>query len=388
MSQKDSIFDGFEQSNTTPVPDILFDKLLVELSGAELKVLMYIIRRTAGFKKTEDAISLTQFEKGITTREGKKLDCGCGIKRRQTIVDALASLEKRGYIVSHKTKTSEKDNATTVYQIHFRGVVSKPYHLSELGGSFKTVPPSFNSGLGGVVAETVPPVVSKPDPQETVLQQTERKNECDPTSAISNEDESYIPSSAPSLSFSADPSPELSPPSVDNQASSVDKMPVVQDDHIAKPTIPETTHENGEQHNSVESVTTGNTSQGVYNCAIRQEPTLTADEQGPYDLWCQLPFIKVPPRITATVKKHCKTLAPHTQTLEDMVSLEAFARKEHKLADDKLTQLGNLANPDCLNGWLKKKSPSVICFQEKQKLKTAKQANDEWVASLKADPWK
>jgi hypothetical protein len=28
------------------VPDQLFDELLVELSGAELKVLLYIIRRT------------------------------------------------------------------------------------------------------------------------------------------------------------------------------------------------------------------------------------------------------------------------------------------------------------------------------------------------------
>src|ERR1700724_2749026 len=166
-----SSFEGFEQANTTPVPDILFDELLSELSGSELKVLLYIIRRTRGFKKDTDAISLNQFQYGITTKDEKQLDKGCGIKRRQTIVDALVSLEKKGYIISYKTKTSEGDNDVTVYRIHFKGVVSKPDYPPSSDGGFKTVPPSFKTGPG-VVAETGLPVVSKPDPQETVIQET------------------------------------------------------------------------------------------------------------------------------------------------------------------------------------------------------------------------
>ena len=195
-SQDGPSFNGFEQSNTTPVPDVLFDELLEKLTGAELKVLLYIIRRTAGFKKTTDAISLTQFEKGITTRDGKQLDRGCGIKRRQTIVDALVSLEKKGCIVSYKTKTNEGDDATTVYQIRFKGVVSKPDHPSSSEGSFKTVPPSYKTGLG-VVAKTVPPVVSKPYPQETVIQQTElqeRKNGASQQKANDSDQKPSIPS--------------------------------------------------------------------------------------------------------------------------------------------------------------------------------------------------
>jgi hypothetical protein len=215
MSKKsqNSGFNGFEQSNTTPVPDVLFDELLSELSGSELKVLLYIIRRTAGFKKTTDAISLTQFEKGITTREGKQLDRGCGIKRRQTIIDALASLEEKGYIVSSKAKTSEGDDATTVYQVRFKGVVSKPdYPSSSPKGSFKTGLPSYNTGLG-VVDKTVPPVVaktglpvvSKPYPQETViqetvLQETERQESVAPTSAQELQTSSQPEPSSPSLS--------------------------------------------------------------------------------------------------------------------------------------------------------------------------------------------
>ena len=45
------IFRGFDSPNYTQVPDILFDERMAHLSGAELKVLLYIIRRTFGFKK-------------------------------------------------------------------------------------------------------------------------------------------------------------------------------------------------------------------------------------------------------------------------------------------------------------------------------------------------
>jgi hypothetical protein len=51
-------FKGYSSPNYTPVPDELFDEQLPDLSGAELKLLLYIIRRTFGFKKESDNISL------------------------------------------------------------------------------------------------------------------------------------------------------------------------------------------------------------------------------------------------------------------------------------------------------------------------------------------
>jgi hypothetical protein len=47
-------FRGYTSPNYTPVPDELFDEQLPDLSGAELKLLLYIIRRTFGFKKESD----------------------------------------------------------------------------------------------------------------------------------------------------------------------------------------------------------------------------------------------------------------------------------------------------------------------------------------------
>ena len=47
-------FRGYPGPNYTPVPDELFDEQLPDLSGAELKVLLYVIRRTFGFKRESD----------------------------------------------------------------------------------------------------------------------------------------------------------------------------------------------------------------------------------------------------------------------------------------------------------------------------------------------
>ncbi len=175
------IFEGFESSNTTAVPDILFDELLSKLSGAEIKVLLYIIRRTAGFKKTTDAISLSQFEKGIITHEGKVLDKGCGLNR-ETICKALQSLEKKGCIKTEKRTAKKRDKDTTLYSIRFKGdaqVVGKSDHV-----------PSRKSELPNLVGKsdygsrkTSKMVVGKSDLQDTVIQDTDKQDVVDAANA-------------------------------------------------------------------------------------------------------------------------------------------------------------------------------------------------------------
>jgi len=46
-------FGGFLAPITTPVPDVIFDEIITEVENAEQRVLFYIVRRTAGFKKTK-----------------------------------------------------------------------------------------------------------------------------------------------------------------------------------------------------------------------------------------------------------------------------------------------------------------------------------------------
>lgn len=77
-----SAFPGFRVPSYTMVPDELFDQLMPDLSGSALKVLLYIVRRTFGFKKQSDTISLTQLCCGITTRDGRALYTHCCGHRR------------------------------------------------------------------------------------------------------------------------------------------------------------------------------------------------------------------------------------------------------------------------------------------------------------------
>jgi DNA-binding transcriptional ArsR family regulator len=166
-------FEGFDNPTTTPVPDVVFDVLLARLKEAELKALLYIIRRTFGFKKDRDPISFNQFLRGIRTREGKILDEGCGVKDRTTLSRALKALEEMGVVISEKGMDERGENMTTVYSLRFKG----------LDGREDRTPNSSGQEAGGVVGnsyhrsrDSPPPVVGNPYPQETVLQQTEKQD--------------------------------------------------------------------------------------------------------------------------------------------------------------------------------------------------------------------
>ena len=89
------------------VPDQLFDELLAELSGAEIKVLLYIIRRTYGFKRERDAISLSQMLCGIQTKDGKVLDRGVGLSK-PTLLAAMRGLTERGIVRAERQRSAER----------------------------------------------------------------------------------------------------------------------------------------------------------------------------------------------------------------------------------------------------------------------------------------
>jgi hypothetical protein len=111
-------FRGFRSPAYTQVPDELFDELLPDLSGAELKTLLYVIRRTFGFKRESDSISLAQMLHGLHASDGRRLDRGVGISK-PTLLQALRSLEDRQVIVTERRRSAEKGNEPTVYRLRF-----------------------------------------------------------------------------------------------------------------------------------------------------------------------------------------------------------------------------------------------------------------------------
>jgi hypothetical protein len=168
---------GFLRPTTTPTPDEIFDVWLSELTGSELKVLLYIVRRTFGFKKDVDWISLTQICQGIVTRDGKVLDRGTGLSRT-SVSRAIKTLESLGLIVVSRSRDKSGEYTVNTYRLRFRGFGdgndsdSNNNDGDGQGGSPKSGP--------GVVqksnyrsAKSGPPVVQKLDPQQTESQETE-----------------------------------------------------------------------------------------------------------------------------------------------------------------------------------------------------------------------
>ncbi len=107
----------YTPTHYTPVPHATLDALLPTLRGSEAKVLLYIQRRTLGFGKTADAISLAQFQRGIVTRDGRTLDGGCGVRDRSTLIAALRVLADRGIIVVEHRKGTHGGDLATVYRL-------------------------------------------------------------------------------------------------------------------------------------------------------------------------------------------------------------------------------------------------------------------------------
>lgn len=96
----------------------------MELSGAELKALLYIVRRTFGSKRNRDNLSLSQMLQGIQTRDGRLLDRGAGLSKK-TLLLALRSLEDRGIILTERRQSVEKGNEPTAYCLNVVGALGE-----------------------------------------------------------------------------------------------------------------------------------------------------------------------------------------------------------------------------------------------------------------------
>jgi phage replication O-like protein O len=92
--------------NSTQIPDIILDRWMAELSGAEFKVLLYVARRTYGFGKESDKISLNQMASGIRRRDGTILDLGTGLSR-SGVKSACNSLIESGVLIRTNNRSEE-----------------------------------------------------------------------------------------------------------------------------------------------------------------------------------------------------------------------------------------------------------------------------------------
>ena len=158
-------FGGFHSPRYTMVPDALFDELMAYLSGAELKVLLYIIRRTFGFKKESDSISLNQICHGITTREGQVLDQGTGLSQ-STVQLALKGLLEKQAIVARRSSSPNRGYEATTYCLNLGDAPPS--------GNETKSPPSPIIGKGGFTdyRQSPSPIIGETTNRETTDRRT------------------------------------------------------------------------------------------------------------------------------------------------------------------------------------------------------------------------
>ncbi len=156
-------FRGFGAPSFTQIPNELFDQLLAELSSSELRVLLYIMRRTYGFQRNSDAISLSQFVDGIVADDGTYRDHGAGVSKSAAAA-ALRSLEARGFIEVMRARDARLGDRPTTYTLRMAETVS-----------IQRTPPvqPLDTPSPKTAQEGVQPL----DTQKKELQNKERKND-------------------------------------------------------------------------------------------------------------------------------------------------------------------------------------------------------------------
>ncbi len=164
MPPEDSFYyEGFSGPNGTIVPDDVFDVLAPRLKESELRVLLYIVRRTFGFGKSADAISLRQLTDGIQTRDGRTLDYGTGMSRK-AVVAGVRGLVEKGIITVHRHTSERGDQSVNVYRLRFRD--SQPVTQSNHGGVPAPLPTVTEENHASVPEPPSP--VTNGNPQESV----------------------------------------------------------------------------------------------------------------------------------------------------------------------------------------------------------------------------
>lgn len=148
-------FQGFSPPYYTPVPDLLFDEIMQDLNAGELKTLLYIIRRTFGFKRSSDDISLAQMLNGITTKDGRRLDRGVGLSK-PTLLKSLRTLKEKNLIEANRNRNDKQGDVATTYRLKMAS-----------GGGKETLPPRGKKSLPGGWSKNF-------TTQETVIQETEQ----------------------------------------------------------------------------------------------------------------------------------------------------------------------------------------------------------------------
>jgi len=169
----------------TQIPNVFIDEHMALLDNPELRVLLYIARRTFGFSRAKDDIPIQQIATGLI-RDGQRLDNGTGLDVRR-VQRALKSLIDKGLIRRDLRRDASNHPIPSSYSIVFgnpgeidggTGTTSKISQRGAHGGTGATSNSPFSAVDGGTGTTTYKEI--KPGEEE-------RKEEIPPTPITESE---------------------------------------------------------------------------------------------------------------------------------------------------------------------------------------------------------
>lgn len=137
----------------TQVPNIAIDYWMLHLSHVELKVFLFIIRKTLGWHKTIDRISLSQIQKGTGSA-------------RNRVSNALQFLIEKGLV--RKETYGENGNEKVFYEPVFSEI--KP---DDTG--IDPIPPQYPNDTGNQYPSDTPPSIHPIPTKETLRKEKGKK---------------------------------------------------------------------------------------------------------------------------------------------------------------------------------------------------------------------
>jgi len=111
-----SSFPGYRGPRFTPIPDEFLDHQLADLTSAEAKVMLFLFRKTYGYRKSADRVSFAQLQRGTMSSDGTIIDRGTGLSKA-TIWRALKGLQQKRLIEVYRQTTPAGDPDVNYYRI-------------------------------------------------------------------------------------------------------------------------------------------------------------------------------------------------------------------------------------------------------------------------------
>lgn len=103
--------------NSFQLPNSVIDELLADLTGAELKCYLYVLRKTKGWNKEEDAISVSQFMK-VTGLSNRKVIDACERLVELGLLEQKIGSNKIKVFSVKDYKTSSGEESSLVKKVH------------------------------------------------------------------------------------------------------------------------------------------------------------------------------------------------------------------------------------------------------------------------------